>query len=106
MTKNHQQRHSSAVNINRAMATSFEEAEQIFKLETLPTLSATSEQISTNADKTAENSNSVATAAEEMSTNMDSVAAASEQTSANITNVSQSAEEVKTGSQQVMKSAL
>ncbi|MCP4119928.1 MAG: methyl-accepting chemotaxis protein [Desulfobacteraceae bacterium] len=47
-------------------------------------LSSVSEQISLNADKTADTSNSVANAAEEMTTNMSSVAAASEQSTANI----------------------
>lgn len=46
-------------------------------------LSTISEQISTNAEQTAEKSNSVAAAAEEMSTNMNSVAAATEQTTVN-----------------------
>lgn len=57
-------------------------------------LSAVSEQISTNAEHTAENSNSVASAAEEMSTNMNSVAAATEQTTANIQMIVAASEEM------------
>ena len=57
-------------------------------------LSSVSGQISTNADQTAENSNSVASAAEEMSTNMNSVAAATEQATANIQMVVAATEEM------------
>ncbi|MFO7749433.1 MAG: methyl-accepting chemotaxis protein, partial [Desulfobacteraceae bacterium] len=47
-------------------------------------LSAVSDQMSSNSEKTSNRSNNVAASAEEMATNMNSVAAATEQTAANI----------------------
>jgi methyl-accepting chemotaxis protein len=57
-------------------------------------LSAVSEQINTNSDKTAQKSSSVAAAAEEMSANMNSVSAATEQTTSNIQMIVSAAEEM------------
>ncbi|MCF6248733.1 MAG: methyl-accepting chemotaxis protein [Desulfobacula sp.] len=57
-------------------------------------LSAVSDQISSNSERTSKKSNSVAAAAEEMSTNMNSVAAATEQTTANIQTIVSASEEM------------
>lgn len=57
-------------------------------------LSATSTQMSANAEQTSGQSNTVAAAAEEMSVNMNSVAAATEQAATNVDIVASAAEEM------------
>ncbi|NWH05228.1 methyl-accepting chemotaxis protein [Desulfobacter latus] len=57
-------------------------------------LSVISEQITTNAEQTAERSNNVSASAEEMATNMNSVAAATEQTTVNIQMIVTAAEQM------------
>jgi methyl-accepting chemotaxis protein len=68
------------------------------------TLSAISDQISSNSEQTAQRSNTVAAAAEEMSSNMNSVAAATEQTTTNIQMIVAASEEMTATIQEISNS--